>query len=321
MPNDARRGARGVRRAHVELEERAIAQAAMGEAEREDEILAAAEAPLPHYLATDSEYSDEDDDYSPSEFVVLMMMRRVLETQQVILDGMRQQQEAQRQQMLTGQMFSFLSGCLGQLYCHTGLEPPPLPTTQQIQHEPTAPAPPVVGFVQTPLATDPVSPLLQTGMLSLPQTTEPQLTQSPASSPEQPRQGEFTSPMSTQVSAPFSTAPLLSEETPPQPSDLPAPRSSSPLPSFVTPRSEGLDEPDAALRTVTQQIQAEMASEVEGTVSSPLPEGGMPASPRVDPALPESSPSISGFSSDAEASAYVVQPSGSAASASSPKGE
>lgn len=248
-----------------------------------------------------------------------------LETQQVILEGMRQQQEAQRQQqeaqrqqMLTGQMFSFLSGCLGQLYRHTGLEPPPLPTTQQIQHEPTAPAPPTVGFVQTPLATNPASPLLQTGMLSLPQTTEPQLTQSLACSPEQPRQGEFTSPMSTQVSV--STAPLLSEETPPQPSDLPAPRSSSP-PSFVTPRSEGHDEPDAALRTVTQQIQAEMPSEVEGTVSSPLPEGGMPASPRVDPALPESSPSISGFSSDAEASAYVVQPSGSAASASPFKGE
>jgi hypothetical protein len=40
------------------------------------------------------------------------------ESQQVILEGIRQQQEAQRQQMLqhqmlTLQMFTFMSGCLG----------------------------------------------------------------------------------------------------------------------------------------------------------------------------------------------------------------
>jgi hypothetical protein len=42
------------------------------------------------------------------------------EAQQVILEGIRQQQEAQRQQlqhqMLTTQMFTFMSGCLGQLF-------------------------------------------------------------------------------------------------------------------------------------------------------------------------------------------------------------
>jgi hypothetical protein len=43
------------------------------------------------------------------------------ESQQVILEGIRQQQEAQRQQMLqhqmlTSQMFAFMFGCLGQLF-------------------------------------------------------------------------------------------------------------------------------------------------------------------------------------------------------------
>src|SRR6185503_19184500 len=39
-----------------------------------------------------------------------------------------------------------------QLYRHTGLPEPQLPTPQQLQFDPTAPAPPVGGFVQTPLA-------------------------------------------------------------------------------------------------------------------------------------------------------------------------
>jgi hypothetical protein len=43
------------------------------------------------------------------------------EAQQVILEGIRQQQEAQRQQMLQHQMmttpmFTFMSGCLSQLF-------------------------------------------------------------------------------------------------------------------------------------------------------------------------------------------------------------
>lgn len=82
MPNDARRRARGIRRAHVELEERAIAQAARDEAEREDEILAAAEAPLPHYLPQTRRTPTRMRTtplLSPlSEFVVLMMMRQVV---------------------------------------------------------------------------------------------------------------------------------------------------------------------------------------------------------------------------------------------------
>lgn len=260
------------------------------------------------------------------------------ETQQGILEGIRQQQEAQRQQllqqqMINSQMFTFLSGCLGQLYRHTGLEPPPLPTSQQLQHDPVAP-PPIGGFVQTPLATFPVSALLQTGMFSLPQSTGPQLTQSQPTFLEQLRQHQFSSQMSTQVSSPFSTASLVFEQTP-QPS-LPGPRFSSPLPSFVTPRSEGLDETDATLRSITQQINTEMASEIERTVSqggtsatstssglvtivvsSPVPEG-VPTSSRVDPVLPEGSPTASGSSSDADISGFVVQPSRVATSASPP---
>jgi hypothetical protein len=51
------------------------------------------------------------------------------ETQQVILEGIRQQQEAQRKQMLqhqmmTTQMFTFMYGCLGQLFQQSGLQLP-----------------------------------------------------------------------------------------------------------------------------------------------------------------------------------------------------
>jgi hypothetical protein len=40
----------------------------------------------------------------------------------VILEGIHQQQESQRQQhqMLTTQMFTFMSGCLGQLFSSQG---------------------------------------------------------------------------------------------------------------------------------------------------------------------------------------------------------
>ena len=65
-------------------------------------------------------------------------------------------------------MFTFFSGCFGQLYHHTGLPEPQLSTPQQLQFDPTAPAPPVGGFVQTPLASFPMSPLLQTGMFASP---------------------------------------------------------------------------------------------------------------------------------------------------------
>jgi hypothetical protein len=100
------------------------------------------------------------------------------ESQQLILEGIHQQQEAQRQQMLqhqmmTSQMFTFMSGCLGQLFQQSGMQLPQPPTTAQLQAHPTAPLPPAGGFVNVCLATFPQSPLLQTGMFAVPQTTTP----------------------------------------------------------------------------------------------------------------------------------------------------
>ena len=89
---------------------------------------------------------------------------RQQEAQTLVLEGIQQQQEAMRlqlqQQSQIQQMFTFFSGCFGQLYRHTGLPEPQLPTPHQLQFDPTAPAPPVGGFVQTPLASFPISPLL-----------------------------------------------------------------------------------------------------------------------------------------------------------------
>ena len=87
------------------------------------------------------------------------------ETQRFMFQEMRQHQEAVRQQMLQQsqmqqQMFTYLSGCIGTLYRHSGLPEPELPTTQQLQYDPSAPPPPIGGYVQTPLASFPMSPLL-----------------------------------------------------------------------------------------------------------------------------------------------------------------
>ena len=65
-------------------------------------------------------------------------------------------------------MFTFFSGCFGQLYRHTGLHEPQLSTPQQLQFDPAAPPPPAGGFVQTPLASFPMSPLLQTRVFAAP---------------------------------------------------------------------------------------------------------------------------------------------------------
>jgi hypothetical protein len=151
----------------------------MDEAARQDATLAAIEAPLPQYFATDDESSSDDEDFVPAPEPVFRVRRthddevggsslpgqrkiespvpmitaahvsqpdqlttliqtmvaqtqatlqvqqqmqaqfqQYQESQQVILEGIRQQQEAQRQQMLqhqmmTSQMFTFMSGCLG----------------------------------------------------------------------------------------------------------------------------------------------------------------------------------------------------------------
>ena len=76
--------------------------------------------------------------------------------------------QLQQQSQIQQQMFTFFSGCFGQLFRHTGLPEPQIPTPQQLQFDPTAPAPLVGGFVQTPLASFPMSPLLQTGVFASP---------------------------------------------------------------------------------------------------------------------------------------------------------
>jgi hypothetical protein len=76
-------------------------------------------------------------------------------------------------QMMTTQMFTFMSCYLGQLFQQSGMQLPQFPTAQQLQADPTAPLPPIGGFVNIPLASFPQSPLLQTGMIAVPQTTTP----------------------------------------------------------------------------------------------------------------------------------------------------
>jgi hypothetical protein len=198
----------------------------MDEAARQDATLAAAEAPLPQYFATDDESSSDDEVFTPAPELVFRVHRthndeaggstlpgqreaespvptitaaqvtrpyqltsliqamaaqsqatlqvqqqmqaqfqQYQESQQVILEGIRQQQEAQRQQMpqhqmLTSQMFTFMSSCLGQLFQQSGLQLPQPPTTAELQADPTAPLPPAGRFVNIPLATFPQSPLL-----------------------------------------------------------------------------------------------------------------------------------------------------------------
>ena len=65
-------------------------------------------------------------------------------------------------------MYTYLSGYIGTLYRHSGLPEPELPTTQQLQYDPFAPPPPIGGYVHTPLASFPMSPLLQTGVFAAP---------------------------------------------------------------------------------------------------------------------------------------------------------
>ena len=84
----------------------------------------------------------------------------------------QQQQEAMRQQLLLQsqqqQSTTFFSGYFGTLYRHLGLPEPQFPTSQQLQFDLSGPPPPIGGFVQTPLASYPMSPLLQTGVFAMP---------------------------------------------------------------------------------------------------------------------------------------------------------
>jgi hypothetical protein len=106
---------------------------------------------------------------------------------------------------------------------------PQLPTTQKLQADPTAPLPSVGGFVNIPIASFPQSPLLQTGMFAVPQTTTPQSVAATTFI----EQLQMSTPMSSQLPSPLTTWPLVFET--PAHTMLPSPRMSSPLPSFTTP--------------------------------------------------------------------------------------
>jgi hypothetical protein len=137
-------------------------------------------------------------------------------------------------QMLTSQMFTFMSGCLGQLFQQSGLQLPQPPTTAELQADPTTPLPPAVGFVNIPLSNFPQTPLLQTGMFAVPQTATPQAVVTTSFLD----QLKMTTPTSSQLVSPLTTGPLVFET--PARTTLPSPQVSSALPSFTTPRAEGL---------------------------------------------------------------------------------
>jgi hypothetical protein len=61
---------------------------------------------------------------------------------------------------------------------------------------------------------------------------------------------QMITPTSTQLSSPITTGPLVFET--PARATLPSPQTSSPLLSFATPRTEGLDQKDQYLHTVTK---------------------------------------------------------------------
>jgi hypothetical protein len=236
----------------------------------------------------------------------------------VILEGIRQQQEAQRQQMLqhqmlTSQMFTFMSGCLGQLFQQSGLQIPQPPTTVELQADPTAPLPPAGGFVNIPMSTFPQSPLLQTGRSRYPRRLHHRLRSRP--------QLQMTMPTSSQLVSPLTTGALVFET--PARTTLPSPPESTPLPTFTTPRKEGLGQEDHYLRAITEQISTALASDTvppapEATTapgSTPTPTSGAgtttapPAQPPPAPGSTSPASSLLSEDDDDDASGFSVRPS------------
>jgi hypothetical protein len=240
----------------------------------------------------------------------------------VILEGIRQQQEAQRQQMLqhqmlTSQMFTFMSGCLGQLFQQLGLHLPQPPTTAELQADPTTPLTPAGRFVNIPLSTFPQSPLLQTVALAVPQTTTPQAVVTSSFLD----QLQMTTPTSSQLVSPLTTGALVFET--PTRTTLPSPPVSSPLPTFTTPRAEGLGQEDHYLRAITKQISSALASDTvppapEATTApaaTPTPTSGagtttaQPAPPPPAPAPSSPTWSLLSEDDDDDAFGFSVRPS------------
>jgi hypothetical protein len=207
--------------------------------------------------------------------------------------------------MLTSQMFTFMSGCLGQLFQQSGLQLPQPPTTAELQADPTAPLPPAGGFVNIPLSTFPQSPLLQTGRFAVPQTAAPQA----AVTTSFLDQLQMTMPTSSQLVSPLTTGPLVFET--PARTTLLSSRASSPLTTFTTPRTEGLGQEHHYLRAITEQISLALASDT----IPPAPEATQaPVTSTIAPPPPPGSSSpawdiIDHDSDDNDASGFLVRPS------------
>jgi hypothetical protein len=167
-------------------------------------------------------------------------------------------------QIMTTQMFTFMSECLVQLFQQSGMQLPQFPTTQQLQEDPTTPLPPAGGFVNIPLASFPQSPLLQTGMFTVPQMTTPQVVEATTFLD----QLQMASPTSSQLPSPLTIGALVFETL--AHTSLSSPRVTSPLPSFTTPRSEGLGQEDHNLRVISEQMSSAIFSDLEVQVPRPL---------------------------------------------------
>jgi hypothetical protein len=159
--------------------------------------------------------------------------------------------------------------------------------------------------VNIPLSTFPHSPLLQTGMFTVPQTATPQA----AVTTSFLDQLQMITPTSSQLVSPLTIRPLVFET--PARTTLPSPRASSRLLTFTTPRTEGLGQKDHYLRAITEQISSALASE---TVP-PAPEATQaPGTSTVAPPPPPGSSSpawdiIGDDSDDDDASGFSVRPS------------
>jgi hypothetical protein len=103
----------------------------------------------------------------------------------------------------------------------------------------------------------PQSPLLQTGMFAVPQTTTPQA----AVTSSFLDQLQMTNPTSSPLRSPLTTGAFIFET--PAHTTLPSPQVSSPLPSLTTPQAEGLGQEDYYLRAITEQISSALASDPE----------------------------------------------------------
>jgi hypothetical protein len=186
---------------------------------------------------------------------------------------------------------------------------PQFPTTQQLQADPTAPLPPSSWFVNIHLASFPQSPLLQTGMFAVPQTTTPQSVAATTFLD----QLQMANPTSSQLPSPLTTGPLVFET--PARTPLPSLRVTSPLSSFTTPRTEGSGQEDHYLRTITEQISSALASDsvLPGPEATQAPTSGAETSTvPPPPASGSSSPAWFGLgddSDDNDASGFSVRPS------------